>query len=952
MSNDDDTRPAKLSARHSFKSDDQGASDSAASKPSVDTRSLNDTVLSPADRRPVAGPLPISVAEIPPGALSRGSGLGRYLVIDRIASGGMGEVYAAYDPSLDRKVALKVLLPELSEGQTGERAGARLLREAQALARLSHPNVVSVHDFGEDQGKVFIAMEFIEGQDLAAWTAHPKPWPEVVALFVEAGRGLAAAHEVGLVHRDFKPRNVLIGKTGRVCVADFGLARPVTTIRPQVTSSHNSLLELELTGKAGGLLGTLAYMAPEQLRCEPATPLSDQFAFCISLYQTLYGRRPFNANEVDALLEQMRKTPGAVLKSDVPAWLQAVIARGLAFDPKDRFPSMTALLAALTEDPKKARRRRLGVTAALGLVVASSLSFGAYRQHRAQLCSGSEARLAGIWDPARQSTIQAAFAKTGVPFASDAWNQVKQVLDAYSTSWTTMAKQACEDARIHGVETEEAYAMRSRCLDQRMLALRALGDRLTEADRTMVEKAPSAAHSLPPIKACADLDALAALPKPPTDADGRARLERAHKAMAEAHADLDLGSLPKAIELTQQALDEAAPLHNRPLEAEAYYTQGLALSRKNEFSRAIELLHSSAEAAEAAQQDETLVKSWTLLVQVLSARSEFDQARRWGRYASAALEHVGENPGLEAQLHLAMSSLEQGQGHWEASLEEAQQALKLFRQSQAPDNSVLATALNMQGISQMKLGNYDQALASDAEGLQILERTVGPSHPEYAALLLNKGNVLHKMGRNAESADCELRAIEIRERSGDEDATLAGALNNLADVYKDQGQMAEAQKMFERSSALSEKIFGPEHMNVAVAQLNLCETLADEGHVAEGLTHCERSVAIMEKRYPTHPTLAIGLSLLGDCRLRLNQPDQALPLLERALALNPGTQGDPGQLGLLRFLLAKALVATHGDAARAKQLTDQAQEMLTRAGPASKDTLDELVRWRAKLASR
>lgn len=279
--------------------------------------------------------------------------LGRFFVLRKLGEGGMGVVYVGYDEMLDRRVALKLL-------RRGSSASEWLLREAQALARLSHPNVVAVHEVGEHEGRIFLAMELVDGQSLREWLRQgERPVQELIPLFLQAGRGLAAAHEAGLVHRDFKPENVLCGKDGRVRVVDFGIAAlsdpeaepaPVSIPPQSGRSLHRSpsALESPLT-QTGALVGTPAYMAPEQLRGERATPASDQFAFCVSLYRAAYGTAPFPGEGVEELMQSvldgaLRPPPE---QKDVPAWLPAILRRGLSADPAGRFPSMKALLAAI-----------------------------------------------------------------------------------------------------------------------------------------------------------------------------------------------------------------------------------------------------------------------------------------------------------------------------------------------------------------------------------------------------------------------------------------------------------------------------------------------------------------------------------------------------------------------------------------------------------------------------
>ncbi|MCY1062229.1 serine/threonine-protein kinase [Nannocystis sp. SCPEA4] len=305
--------------------------------------------------------------------------IGRFTVLRQIGAGGMSVVYAAYDERLDRRIAVKLL----RSGETADNQ-ARLLREAQAMARLSHPNVVAVHEVGAWEQQVYVAMEFVRGSNLREWLqAVPRDIREIREVFVAAGRGLAAAHHAGLVHRDFKPANVLVGDDGRVRVGDFGLVRhagdepgldgpPASVPVPPasiVQAVARGGLSTTLT-ETGAILGTPAYMSPEQHLGRPVDARSDQFSFCVALYEALYGAPPFAGRD---LLELARRVLAGAISpvpedSKVPAWLRRAVVRGLAVDPAARWPSIDDLLDELERDPERAFKIRR--TAALvGLAV-------------------------------------------------------------------------------------------------------------------------------------------------------------------------------------------------------------------------------------------------------------------------------------------------------------------------------------------------------------------------------------------------------------------------------------------------------------------------------------------------------------------------------------------------------------------------------------------------------
>ena len=315
-------------------------------------------------------------------ALAKGTSIGRYRVLERLGAGAMGVVYAAYDPKLDRKIAIKLLRPDDSKGDQARRQ-ERLVREAKAIARLSHPNVVSVFDVGVHDGQVFLAMEHLSGGTLRDWVnAQKRSWREVVKMFIDVGHGLGAAHAEGLIHRDFKPDNALLDKRGKPKVVDFGLVRltgtaldaPAAGSGDDAAAAADALasisgvaISLTALTRTGSITGTPAYMAPEQFLGRPIDARTDQFAFGVALYEALYGERPFEGETVTELAGsvtkgRMRPIPTS---ADVPAWVRACVVRALQFEPGDRYPGFDELLSVLASDPIARSRRLLTAAASL-----------------------------------------------------------------------------------------------------------------------------------------------------------------------------------------------------------------------------------------------------------------------------------------------------------------------------------------------------------------------------------------------------------------------------------------------------------------------------------------------------------------------------------------------------------------------------------------------------------
>ena len=359
-----------------------------------------------------------------------GDTLGRYRLEHRLGEGGMGVVHAAFDPDLERRVALKVL--RRTDGTDDARQ--RLLREARAMARLTHPNVVMVHEVGTAGDRDYVAMELIDGETLAdRLRATRRSAREITQAFIAAGRGLAAAHAAGLVHRDFKPHNVLRHRDGRVVVTDFGLARGVetalaleTTMRPEqpLTATPSSLSGLTATGS---VLGTPAYMAPEQWDGGLVGPPADQFAFCVALWEALTGARPFSGQTLEELKCDVKRGVAALDASKVPRRLRAPLRRGLQLEPARRYPNMDALLAALARADRRSNAVSIAWRAALVLGTVGFLVMHG-RGSAAASCERPALDLGQAWSPAIAAATPAALV---APF------------DKLAVRWTMARATAC-----------------------------------------------------------------------------------------------------------------------------------------------------------------------------------------------------------------------------------------------------------------------------------------------------------------------------------------------------------------------------------------------------------------------------------------------------------------------------------------------------------------------------
>lgn len=349
----------------------------------------------------------------------------------------MGVVYAAADPELDRKVAIKLLHTE--------DAAQQLVAEAKALARLRHPNVVSVYEVGKFAGHTFIAMEHVEGQSLADWLeAKTRSWRAIVDVFVAAGRGLAAAHAAGLVHRDFKPENVVVGADGEPRVVDFGLARSAEDDAP---TSLREVVHAKSEATKSRLAGTPAFMAHELFDGHAATAKSDQFAFSVALYRALFRSSPF---DIEATAQGAKHEPKKPASSDVPRRITRAVLKGLAPLPDDRHTDMTAGIAALTRDVSSTWIR---ASAIIGLALVGGIAW--WRTSRPPFCTAGDARVAESWGPDERARVTTAFESSKSGSAKTLLVTVQSSLDAYSASWVAMYTESCKATNERGDQSRE-----------------------------------------------------------------------------------------------------------------------------------------------------------------------------------------------------------------------------------------------------------------------------------------------------------------------------------------------------------------------------------------------------------------------------------------------------------------------------------------------------------------
>jgi tetratricopeptide (TPR) repeat protein/predicted Ser/Thr protein kinase len=888
------------------------------------------------------------------GASSPPARVGGYTILRELGSGGMGVVYAAYDERLDRRVAIKLLRGPYRHGA----AQARLQREAQAMARLAHPNVITVHEVGIHEAQLFVAMEFVAGKTLGAWMrerSSPRPWREVLEVFIAAGRGLAAAHDAGLVHRDFKPDNVMVGDDGRVRVMDFGLARVDASEMARtgeiVTGSSSS----DRLTQTGVVMGTPAYMSLEQFDGADLDARSDQFSFCVALYEALHGERPFAGETIAQLMRALEHEEIRAARTDtsVPTWLRNVIARGLAKDRSQRWPSMTALLEALADDPAPRRRR----WAAAGLIVAllggASLAVAAQLRADARFCEMSEEHLAGIWDAERRTEVEQAILGTELSYAADTWERVETHLDAYAQAWVAARQEACE-ATHHGEQSSELLDLRMACLDRRLQHMQATVDELARVDANNLASAVPAVLALPSLDRCADVDALTAAVPPPEDPALAERVAALDEQLVVARAKEKAGRFDAAIELADAVVAEAETLGYEPLLARAWLRQGSVQDELGKYEDSEANLKRAFDAALAQRMfDEAVDASTHLVFLVGHQQARFEASLAWAAVADPLSRALGSIE-WRGTYHNNLGVVLTFAGKYADARDHHERALSLWTPTLGPEHPKIAVSLGNLGNVALAESHYGQACDYYARALAIRERVLGPEHPRVAETLTSWGVALGLQRDYVEARGLHERALRIREQAlGPDHPHVAASLYHLGNLAEWTGRHAEARALHERALAIRERAFGPEHPLFGASARALGSVARAEGRYDEARVHFQRSLAIHEKTMGPGVDVATLLTGLGDLSWQQGEFAESRDYYERALVIVEKMESpDHRFLNETRFLVARVLwelpVEQGRDRPRALALARRARAGLASADPGAQLHLPTIDAWIAE----
>lgn len=834
--------------------------------------------------------------------------IGRYVVLGRLGEGGMGTVYAAYHPELDRKVALKVLRSDVASTPEAESYRARLVREAQAMARLGHPNVVAVHDVGSDDGLLSIVMELVEGESLADRLLRgPIPVSEGLSILTQAARGLQAAHRAGLIHRDFKPANILLSTDGRVRVADFGIAQHQE--RPEGAVGGATAATPEALTQWGAITGTPSYMAPEQFDGAPASQKTDQFSFCVTAFEVLYGQRPFD-REAPPSTRYTKLAP--MVSRGEPRFVKAAVLKGLSVKPDDRFETFDELVAQLSRQPITAGRVVPWV--GLGVALAGCLAVLVVANQPPVIagCSAAERDLQSTWGSEHKAVLRQAFEATGLPEAAAAASTIEQTLDAYLAQWSNEAVATCQLAQREPLSLR--HTNRLACLNQQRLQVKALVEVLGHPTAAMIAQGPMAASALVPSSRCAEPNIFAALPRTPEDPAIRDEVSRIRFDVATSLA-FNLAGVPSEAAARLPKLEERAKaLKFKPLEAEVAYALAETHAMNADGRLGLEASRGAALAALESGLDLLAADSMAVMAFNSAYSEKLDLADELIAQASALLTRAGGDAMVASRIENDKSVLFELRGDLKGALAASTRAYQLRKQAWGPKHPRTLSFLSNLGISYIELCQADEAV----ELLRVFDSPAdiphavgtysdGLLHLAEALLMTDQLDEAERVARMSQSAAKTFSAVKRSEK-----------LTVLANVQAARGEFEVAISNSKEALQLA-RSQGEDWINYSYSLGQLANVLAQAGHYDEALT------LFAQLRDKKSPDAEWSRLLMAVSQLETKKFAEAVKTIA-VMRADTARCLMPKQAAQLDVAEARALAGVGQDSARVTELVSKARQ--------------------------
>ena len=854
-----------------------------------------------------------------------GDHVDRYVVLSELGEGGMGIVYRAYDPKLCREIALKCLRSNALD----RAAEARLVREAQVMAKLNHPNVVAVYDVETGPHGLVLAMEYISGGTLKTWLQQTRSWREVVSNFIAAGRGLVAAHEQAIIHRDFKPTNVLVAEDGRVKVTDFGLAKgvlgagPISGAQPIESGSgdhpsrESDSLDMPLT-LADTVMGTPRYMAPEQHAGKDADMRSDQYSFCIALWEALVGHPPFRSRGSALGKDKIAGPPPWPKDIELPKTLVRAIERGLSAAPSRRFPSIEALLEALADDPER-RRRSLSAWAG-GAALAVAAVGGAYlwTSQRGSVCAGGDEALAEVWNQTRADGLRHRLHAEGGGEAVSSGLVTR--LDAHAEQWRAKHREVCEATRLRGEQSESALELRMACLERQRRQLEVVVDALAVGALSVSDRGVVAVETVEPPSACDDIETLREDPAPVWVDDDELDRELRRFEVAALTGQIETSTA------LRDRLSAKVRIDDRPVV-------------RIRFQLASGYLAEASHAPEPAQEHFRLALSTAMehgpprlalqaAVALIRVTREPDEQRwqaQWAaRIARGLARRVDFGGRLEVAIATEMARISAEAQEYETAASSLRAVLPKVRGGPLADYGEDRVVAELTTISAMR-GDAEGTRRHLAEARSLYERRWGSGHVRFGRSLVDVGAAMRRGGQAAQAVGVLEEAKRLFKDAGRESSfDSARGLLELARAKADAGD--EASAPFEAASTSLEAALGKTHPLVIDAKLERAQWLRDSGDLGSAAVLYVQVLPDIEIRFSkAHPQYVRALAELASTRREQGEPREAIELLRRARNL----LGDVRVAAdlQLRIALSLAELQTDRDPTTAERYLEEAKAL-------------------------
>lgn len=876
-------------------------------------------------------PVPQVQSETPeqPGVLARGTVVGRYVVVSELGKGGMGAVYDAWDPVLDRRVALKLILA--SSGKDGSTsATARLEREARALARVSHPNAVAVFDAGRHERQVFLAMERVEGETLRTWVKGKHDWRQTLDVMSQAGAGLKAVHDAGLVHRDFKPSNVIVTPDGKVKVLDFGLARTSDASGPperggssDEVSDPSAPMALERASldsvtEEGSVSGTPGYIAPELFKGGASTPASDQFAFGVALFQALYGRRPFPGRSLTEYYRALKTAPVKdTADGKIPAWLWPVVMRTIAPKPEQRFPSMAAVLDALGNDPAKKRRRALIAVLAVAVVI---LSVMAGRSVEKNPCPSEADEVERLWP---RSSRAAFHDQLVADFASSKTriDHAFGTIDKRVDEWARLTVDTCKTKRS---EQSAFQVQRAVCLKRQEQSLRTIIEALQEVEGSVVARSDDVIDELVENTTCADEAHVARVTADSIAGVSPEVTKLLRKDLMSAHAFYLLEKGDRSLEAANKVVGLAHDAGTPGFEGEAWYwiamieaSRGDQDACRRDFQRAWEL-------ALAAGDDENAFFSAAKISIWSTERPELiGQARLMANVCEALWIRMGRDPRLELSLLDTQAWIAVADGDDLERLRLRERRAELTKELYGEDSREYTASLIKLAAAMWENGRVTESNKLELAAVKMLEGFKGAEDPSLIFRYVSLGGGLDEEGRHAEAIAMLEKALKrARAELEENDSTPAEVMVALADAYEHTDDK-RALALAEEGVAWFEKSKDPS--SLAGALRTRARALIHNGRSKEALADCRRAKELDAPFMdPQKKIVRAGFVCEGEAQEALD-PQASVKAWTAAEAVKPQALL-PGTRGRIAFGLARALRLAKAKPEKVREAAERARK--------------------------